>query len=420
LKRAALYICYYNLAEPLVQTQVIAYLRELAKRTVDMHLLTFERERHSAEQRDSIRRELAKDGIHWHSLRYHQRPSLIATLYDIAVGTLTSLRICRKYGIELVHARSHVPAAMALMLKQMTGCRFLFDLRGLLAEEYVDAGNWKQGDLKFRLTKRMERAFFKRADAMVMLTHRIKDELVSQEKELHNRADDIQVIPCCVDVERFRAEPNARTQYRLARGWADRFVLTYVGKLGTWYLPNEMAQFFGVARQLEPRFFFQVLTQDDPSLVEQPLKAAGVSPNDYDIRYARPEELPTILAASDSGISFIRSTYSKRASSPTKLGEYLAAGLPLITNAGIGDCDHMLRDHRLGVVVHDYSDVEYERGVRELCALLSVSGTSERCREFAEQGLSLSGVGGPSYAAVYERLLGAPSLSPVSHAAEPA
>jgi glycosyltransferase involved in cell wall biosynthesis len=418
MRRAALYICYYNVGEPLVQTQVIAYLQELAKRDIEMHLLTFERERHSTEKREAIRSELSKSRIHWHSRRYHQRPSLIATLYDVAIGTLTALRICRRHQIEFVHARSQVPAAMALVLKRMLGCRFLFDVRGLLAEEYVDAGNWAKDDLKFRLTKRMERAFFKRADAFVMLTHRIKNELVRREKALQNRAGDIEVIPCCVNLDKFTFDADARTAYRRQRRWENRLVITYVGKLGTWYLPREMARFFAVARQVDPRFFFQALTQDDPSLIEQPLRSAGVSPEDYDIRYARPEDLPTILASSDAGISFIRASYSKRASSPTKIGEYLAAGLPLVTNSGIGDCDQMLSDHRVGSMIQDYSDVEYRRAARELSDLLAIPDTSQRCRECGEQELSLSSIGGPRYAALYERMLVAANVTAASNAAE--
>ena len=42
---AALYICYFGLREPLVQTQVLPYLRELARGGVRMSLLTFEPDR---------------------------------------------------------------------------------------------------------------------------------------------------------------------------------------------------------------------------------------------------------------------------------------------------------------------------------------------------------------------------------------
>ena len=41
----SLYICYFGLREPLVQTQVLPYLRELVAGGVKMSLLTFEPQR---------------------------------------------------------------------------------------------------------------------------------------------------------------------------------------------------------------------------------------------------------------------------------------------------------------------------------------------------------------------------------------
>jgi len=310
---------------------------------------------------------------------------------------------------------------MALVLKRILGCQVLFDVRGLLAEEYVDAGNWNRGDLKFRLTKRMERAFFKRADAFIMLTERIKQKLTENEPLLEERTSDIQVIPCCVDTSRFLGAKESRSSYRQARGWTDRRVITYVGKLGTWYLPDEMARFFAIARKQDPRFFFQVLTQSDGEAMRQALAAAGVADGDYDIRFADGDELPLILAASDAGLSFIRACYSKLASSPTKVAEYLAAGLPVITNAGIGDCDRMIEGNDIGVVIKNFSEPEYLRATNAVCSLIGDEGRAAIRREFAEKELSLSGVGGPRYAAVYGNLLRAiaavathESLNPIS------
>jgi glycosyltransferase involved in cell wall biosynthesis len=404
-RRAALYICYYDVTEPLVQTQVVAYLKALASQGVEIHLLTFERVRHPAEERAAIERALAADGITWHHLRYHQRPSLPATLFDIGVGALTAIRLCRRHAIPLVHARSHVPAAMALVVQRVLGCAFLFDIRGLLAEEYVDAGHWRVGGLKYRLTKAMERVFFRKADAFVMLTQRIKDVLTATEPALRGRADQITVIPCCVDLDRFSITHEQRNAYRQERRWEARRVLTYVGKIGTWYLTGDMIGFFVALYRRDPRFFFQVLTQSDPEPLRAALVAAGVDPADFDIRYASPDRLPLILAASDAAISLIMASPSKRASSPTKVGECLAAGLPLVVNTGIGDCDRQVEDHQLGVVLSALTPAEFERGAERLCVLLDSAGTAQRCRAFAESILSLSQVGRPRYSEIYERLL---------------
>jgi glycosyltransferase involved in cell wall biosynthesis len=406
VRRAALYICYYDVTEPLVQTQVVAYLKALASQGIEIHLLSFERVRHPAEERAAIERALAADGIIWHHLRYHQRPSLPATLFDIGVGALTAIRLCRRHTIPLVHARSHVPAAMALLAKRVLGCAFLFDIRGLLAEEYVDAGHWTMGDFKYRLTKAMERVFFRKADSFVMLTQRIKDELTTTEPALRGRADQITVIPCCVDLDRFSIGSEQRDSYRQERHWEGRRVLTYVGKIGTWYLTGDMIGFFVALYRRDPRFFFQVLTQSDPEPLRAAVLAAGVDPSDFDIRYAPPDRLPLILTASDAAISLIMPSPSKRASSPTKVAECLAAGLPLVVNTGVGDCDRQIEDHQLGVVLRELTPAEFERGAEQLCRLLDSAEISRRCRAAAELMLSLSGVGGPRYHAIYERLLG--------------
>src|SRR6266513_2010611 len=82
----SLYICYFGLREPLVQTQVLPYLRELVAGGVRMWLLTFEPQRWSAAAAAEWRERLRAEGIEWHMLPYHKRPTLPATLYDVARG----------------------------------------------------------------------------------------------------------------------------------------------------------------------------------------------------------------------------------------------------------------------------------------------------------------------------------------------
>jgi glycosyltransferase involved in cell wall biosynthesis len=416
MRRAALYICYYNITEPLVQTQAVAYLRELARSGFEIHLLTFEKERLTRPHRLSIREKLRREGIQWYPMRYHAWPSLPATLYDIARGSLKAVSLCMRHQIFLVHGRSHVGAAMALVVKLLRGVKMLFDVRGLLADEYADVGHWTRAGVKYRLTKAMERVLFRRADALILLTEAIKVDLVRTDPNLRERTKDIEVIPCCVSVERFAHNAEERRMERYKRIWSGRRVLAYVGKLGTWYLVEEMARFFAVARQEDSRFFFQVLTQSEPSPMRRALEDAGVPREAFDIVHAEPEEVPRVLCAADAGISFIRSCYSKRSSSPTKVAEYLAAGLPVVSTPGIGDCDQILARPNLGVVVERLDETDYRRAARTLLRLLDDPATPQLCREFAERELSLSRIGSPRYAAVYERLCSSASKERVTEA----
>src|SRR6185369_11523385 len=102
--RRVLFISYNGMLEPLGQTQVLPYLRELAKRGVKFTLLSFERDKaFTADGQsacDELKQELAGQGIEWHSLRYHQRPSLPATAYDVVCGIRYASDLVRRNQIE--------------------------------------------------------------------------------------------------------------------------------------------------------------------------------------------------------------------------------------------------------------------------------------------------------------------------------
>ena len=88
--RRALFISYNGMLDPLGQTQVIPYLSELAKHGLRFTLLSFERppafEKDGLAKSEELRKHLASQNIEWHSLRYHQTPSLPATIFDVANG----------------------------------------------------------------------------------------------------------------------------------------------------------------------------------------------------------------------------------------------------------------------------------------------------------------------------------------------
>ena len=75
---STIYICYFGLREPLVQTQVLPYLRELRKDDVEITLLTFEpqlKQNWNSELIEVAQAELAAEGIDWHATGYHKSPS---------------------------------------------------------------------------------------------------------------------------------------------------------------------------------------------------------------------------------------------------------------------------------------------------------------------------------------------------------
>jgi glycosyltransferase involved in cell wall biosynthesis len=391
----SLYLCYLSLDDPLVHTQVITYLEGLAVGGHRIHLLTFETRRRTRGERHEIYARLLERGISWHGLRYHKRPSLPATIYDTVAGALYATALVTRHDLDTLHARSHVPAAMALIVQRLLWRRrpaLVFDIRGLMAEEYVDAGRWRLGGVPYRLTKGVERVAVRRADGIVVLTERIRRAMFNGRSRTH-------AIPCCADLRALALAADRREGTRAELGLADATVMIYVGKFGGWYMADEMAEFFAVARRSIRGLHFLILTQGDREEIRRALERRGVR-TDFTIGSAPPELLGRYLAAADFGISFIRPAPSKASTSPTKIGEYLGAGLPVVCTSGVGDLDALITPD-IGTLVSEHTEAAYRVAADHSIRLLAQADTGDRCRAVARHELSLAEVGIPRYRRLY-------------------
>jgi glycosyltransferase involved in cell wall biosynthesis len=406
--RSVLFISYNGMLEPLGQTQVIPYLRELAKRGVKFTLLSFEKPNaFTAKGRSrakALKRELQSQGIEWHWLRYHQRPSLPATLFDVVAGVRHASRLVRRNKIELVHARGHIAATIALALKRKFKIKMIFDLRGLMAEEYVDAKHWPHGGLRYRVTKAAERRIFASTDAIVTLTERIWP-IIQEWEGLRDRTVHHAVIPCCVDLSRFRFNAEDRSRRREQLGLGDRLTLVYSGSLDGWYLTERMADFFANVVKKRNDAHLLWLTTGSRARVQQLMSTRGIANDHFTVRSVVANEVPSYLAAADVGLSFIKRCISKIASSPTKNGEYLACGLPIVINAGIGDSDALVNDWKLGVLIEDFDAQHFDDAYTTLEKIIADPGAKTKARNAAEKLFDLNVIGANRYAELYERVL---------------
>ena len=68
--RRVLFISYNGMLDPLGQSQVLPYLRELARRGVQFTLLSFERDKafepHGVLECEQLQETLKTEGIEWH------------------------------------------------------------------------------------------------------------------------------------------------------------------------------------------------------------------------------------------------------------------------------------------------------------------------------------------------------------------
>ena len=409
----SLYICYFGIREPLVQTQVIPYLLELKKDGHEMSLLTFERDFRSswvAGEVDARRDQMAELGIKWDCLAYHKRFSALATGWDVLCGVIVICRLIRQRNLDILHGRVHIPTLMGALARKFSKrkLKLLFDIRGFFPEEYTDAGIWPENGFIYRTVKRIEKWLIKESDGFVVLTEKARDILFPESKTagFDKLGRPIEVIPCCVDISRFTlANEHSRAIVRKRLGVDQRFVVVYIGSFGGWYLTEETADFFGEAKRSDPKAFALILTQSKPEIIESGLRMRGLQNGDYLIIQVSPNEIPLYLSGADASLSFIKPCYSKQASSPTKNAEYLACGLPIIANDGVGDTTEQLTEDNTGIIIRELNQVGYNLALEELDRMLSDrKQLAIRCRQSAEKRFDLVKVGGERYRRIYRQL----------------
>lgn len=407
--RRVLYISYNGMLDPLGQSQVIPYLKELSKLGVRFTLLSYERAAAydaDGEQRCRLlKEELSQFNIEWHRLRYHQRPSMPATAFDVAAGIRLGSRLVKQDKIELVHARAHIPAVIALNLKRRFGIKMIFDVRGLMAEEYIDAGHWQANGLAARLTKRTESRVLRATDGVVTLTDVLWNEMNTW-PDLQARAVAHETIPCCIDQNQFHFDAEARSARRDQLNVSNRLVLVYSGSVGGWYMTDEMAAMFAVLRRQRCDAFFLWLTTGPAQIIDSAMHKSGIEPSDYAVRNVQSKDVSSFLSASDVGIAFYRPGISRLGTSPVKVSEYLSCGLPVIINAGIGDTDRVITQENVGALVRDFNDDEYAKAASTIFGFIDhPEQTRSHAREVGQRLFDLRGPGIERYARLYEALL---------------
>jgi len=395
--KPVLYISYDGILDPLGQSQIQPYVKGLAGLGVPMHVLSFEKPQTvRSDELCLVAERFRTLGIGWTRLRYHKRPAVFSTLWDIFRGTLAALWITVRRKVRVIHARSYIAALIALFLCLPTRLRFLFDMRGFWADERVEGGIWPAGGVLYRVFKRLERSFLCRADAVVILTRRGSEVL----REMNaGPLPPVEVIPTCVDLELFHP-PEKKEQLD------NRIKLIYLGSFGTWYLVEEMIAFYKVLAGRLPESSFTLVTPSDPGLVRKAadrVNMPAAAREKMTVTYLPYTQVPKALARADCSIFFIRPSFAKQASCATKLAESLACGLPVLINSGIGDQDREVESRRVGVVLEELNEENYCRAVDNLVALLADKSLSSRCRAAAEEDFSLERAVG-KYLELYRNL----------------
>ena len=353
------------MTDPLGQSQVLPYLVGLTKKGCQFHLISFEKQERFEKFEQQIRTICADAGIEWHPLSYTKKPPLLSTIYDVQRMKKLAHSLHKTHHFDIIHCRSYISALVGMGMKYRFGTKFLFDMRGFWADERVEGGIWNLSNPLFKTVysyfKKKERRFFNESDAIVSLTYKGKDII---EKEFGISESKINVIPCCADLNLFdrnKIVESELTELRTKHGIdANTKILGYVGSIGTWYMLPEMLDFFKTLRSKDASWRFLIVSGENPQTIYSKASEKEIEHKSLIITSCLHKEVPKYISLFDLSVFFIRPSFSKQASSPTKQGELMAMGIPIVCNAGVGDTDFVIEKYKSGAVMKETNPSEYE------------------------------------------------------------
>src|SRR5262249_29848475 len=201
-KPRVLYLVYWGAAEPLGQSLVLPAVKRLAGLGVDLSLVTFEKQEDLAREPfiKDIRDSLNAVGVRWIPLRYHKWPRIPATAFDLAQGCARAIATRLRLSPDIIHARTFIGGLMGLVLAPLLGARLIFHNEGFYPDEQVDGGVWRAGSLPHVMAKELERKMYARADGLIVMSNRAREEIEGI-PAIRHKGTTVVVVPSCVDLE---------------------------------------------------------------------------------------------------------------------------------------------------------------------------------------------------------------------------
>lgn len=396
------------MTDVLGQSQVIPYLIGLSKKGHSFTIVSCEKKDRFTKHKTEIQNLLSQHNIFWLPVSYSTLPSVFSKQKNLLLIKQKVKELCKTSMPDVIHCRSYMAALIGLEIKKKYGVKFIFDMRGFWADERIDGGIWNMKNALhkriYNYFKKKEIEFLQYADHTISLTQNAKDELLKWDPIKGNNIP-IQVIPCCVDLDLFSANTiSSEAQQDLKKQLhihpAD-FIISYLGSIGTWYMLDEMLDFFKILLLQKPTAKFFFITADDKQEIFKKAENRGIPSERIIIQSAKRKEVPLFLNLSQIAVYFIKPAYSKKASSPTKTGEIMAMGIPIITNTGIGDSDKLITSSGCGTIIQEFSNDEYNRVIQQIDVLLNVEKT--KIRDQAQKHFSLEN-GVELYNKIYKKL----------------
>ncbi len=406
--KSVLYLSIDGLTDPLGQSQVLPYLEGLTKKGYKISIISSEKPDRFEKNKAIITNICKRAQIDWHPIAYKQSPPVISALSNIKRMKKLAVTLHKQKKFSLIHCRSYIPMFTGVFLKKRFGLKLLFDIRGFWPDERVDGGLWKLSNPFWKAIylffKKKEKHFFEAADHIISLTDNAKREIHSW--DIKGNPKPISIIPCCADLDHFsyhQLDEHKKTALMKSLNLNEQdFIITYLGSLGTFYAVKEMLLYFKQLKAENPNAKFLIMTASPNQIIWELAQELEIDKADIRITKLDRKDVPTGLSLGKYSLIFYQENFSRKACSPTKLGELMGLGIPSVCSPNIGDTSAIIEKTNAGITIKNFTDSSIKAAIQQMEVVMQTDKT--HIRNGAKQVFNLSD-GIEKYYSVYNLLL---------------
>lgn len=270
---------------------------------------------------------------------------LLSRMLDIYMGlVLTIVTWLNKYDIVQMEVQN-------IRTRMCAPSVYVTDVHGDMLHEFVETNgsNTKSWFTKYLIA--IQKKIAKYSDYCIVVSEKLKEQI---EKNTDCRILKHSIISCGVDYFRFA---NAKKQ-SIHIDLSDRIVIGYSGGLQAWQNFDKMIEIVIELRKRLPQVFFLIYTNNSVDGYIEELSLIGEE--NYLVKPLMSSEVPGYLKLFDAGFLLRDDKILNKVSSPTKICEYLAAGVPVICTQYSGDYERSILDRKNGFVLRNSSITQQE------------------------------------------------------------
>ena len=380
--KKVIFFSYDGFFDPLGQSQIKPYIYYLSKKNYSITLISYEK------NSKPINIEKILDN----HIKLNFRRGIIGKFLNIIVGIYYLRKISHKIKPDLVHLRGFIPAFIFYL--SFLKIKYLYDFRSFAVGEHVDTGNLKEGSITHRIFENVDKKLIQNSSGIIVL-EKYAENLLYQTYKVPKVP--IKIIRTCTDQSLYKL----KNSYKYSVNRKIKFVS--LGGAIPPYRSDLMLKVVKSLINLGLNVSIDFINKSDHKHILINARKIGFPENCLNIYSLDHNLISHHLNNFDFGLIFYDSSKWRRVCSPTKLGEFLSAGLPIICLEGVDIVDELNKKYNF---ILSLSKDAFSKNLigYSVSQFVKMSFNNKSCQILAKDEFSIT-IANKMYSEIYKNIL---------------